>query len=85
MSRAYLTWMRDSIGYDGWRWDFMKGFHASHLFDYNRASGPYFSVAEVFDGDIAKQLGVLKDANYSTYMFDCPGKEWHDCRGNRKG
>ena len=74
MSRAYLTWMRDSIGYDGWRYDFMKGFHGSHLYDYNRASGPYFSVAEVFDGDINNQTGVLKDANYSTYMFDFPGK-----------
>lgn len=74
LSRAYLTWMRDSIGYDGFRWDFMKGFHGSHLFDYNRAAAPYFSVAEVFDGDIDKQLGFLKDANYSTYVFDFPGK-----------
>lgn len=74
MSRAYLTWMRDSIGYDGWRWDFMKGFEGKHLFDYNRTTAPYFSVAEVFDGDINKQLGVLEDFNYSTYVFDFPGK-----------
>jgi|GEM_PF-4556910 len=74
MSRAYLTWMRDSIGYDGWRYDFAKGFHGSHLYDYNRSTGAYFSVAEVFDGDIDKQLGVLADAGNSTYMFDFPGK-----------
>ena len=74
MSRAFLTWMRDSIGYDGFRYDFMKGFHGSHLFDYNSASAPYFSVAELFDGDIDKQLGYLYDANYSTYVFDFPGK-----------
>ena len=74
MSRAYLTWMRDSIGYDGFRYDFMKGFHGSHLYDYNSASAPYFSVAELFDGDIDKQLGFLKDANYKTYVFDFPGK-----------
>ena len=74
MSRAYLTWMRDSIGYDGFRYDFMKGFHGSHLYDYNVASAPYFSVAELFDGDIDKQLGYLQDAKYSTYVFDFPGK-----------
>ena len=74
LSRAFLTWMRDSIGYDGWRYDFMKGIHGRYLFDYNRASGPYFCVAEVFDGDVDKQLGFLKDANYETYMFDFPGK-----------
>ena len=74
MSRAYLTWMRDSMQYDGFRWDFMKGFHGSHLYDYNRTAAPYFSVAEVFEGDIDKQLGFLKDTKYSTYIFDFPGK-----------
>ena len=74
MSRAFLTWMRDSIGYDGFRYDFMKGIHGSHLYDYNNASAPYFSVAELFDGDIDKQLGYLQDANYHTYVFDFPGK-----------
>lgn len=74
MSRAYLTWMRDSIGYDGFRFDFMKGIAGKYLLDYNRTAAPYFSVAEVFDGDIDKQLGYLKDVNYQTYMFDFPGK-----------
>ena len=74
MSRAYLTWMRDSIGYDGFRYDFMKGIHGSHLYDYNCASAPYFSVAELFDGDIDKQLGFLQDAHHATYVFDFPGK-----------
>ena len=74
MSRAFLTWMRDSIGYDGFRYDFMKGIHGSHLNDYNKATAPCFSVAELFDGDIDKQLGYLQDANYSTYVFDFPGK-----------
>ena len=74
MSRAYLTWMRDSIGYDGFRYDFMKGIHGSHLYDYNCATAPYLSVAELFDGDIDKQLGFLQDAHYQTYVFDFPGK-----------
>ena len=74
MSHAYLAWMRDSIGYDGFRWDFMKGISGGHLFDYLRSSAPYFSVAEVFEGNIDKQLAFLNDANHATYMFDFPGK-----------
>lgn len=72
MSRAYLTWLRDELGYDGFRYDFCKGFHPSHLNDYNRAAAPYFSVAEVFDGDVNKIMGVLRDANYNTSIFDFP-------------
>ena len=71
---AYLTWMRDSIGYDGWRWDFMKGLHGSHLFEYNRVTAPYFSVAEVFEGNADKLKGFLNDTKYSTYTFDFPAK-----------
>lgn len=73
-SRAYLTWMRDSIGYDGWRYDFMKGFNGSRVFDYNRTTAPYFSVAEMFDGDINHQHGFLNDVSHYSYTFDFPGK-----------
>ena len=74
MCRAYLTWMNEYIGYDGWRYDFAKGIHASHLDDYNKASNAAFSVAEVFDGDINKEIGVLIDSKYNTYLFDFPAK-----------
>ena len=74
MCRAYLTWMKEYIGYDGWRYDFAKGIHGSHLDDYNRVSNAAFSVAEVFDFDINKEIGVIRDAKYNTYVFDFPGK-----------
>ena len=74
MSRAYLTWMNEYIGYDGWRYDFAKGIHGSHINDYNKASNAAFSVAEIFDGDINKEIGVLRDANFNTYVFDFPAK-----------
>jgi len=74
MCRAYLTWMREYIGYDGWRYDFAKGIHGSHLDDYNKASNAYFSVAECFDGDYRKDVGVMLDAHYNTYVFDFPAK-----------
>ena len=74
MCRAYLTWMKEYMGYDGWRYDFAKGIHASHLDDYNHASNAYFSVAECFDGDYRKDVGVVLDAHNNTYVFDFPAK-----------
>lgn len=74
MSRAYLNWMKHDIGFDGWRYDFMKGFHGSHISDYNSASGAYFSVCEMFEGDVEKLKGFLRDAGSNTYMFDFPAK-----------
>ena len=74
MSRAYLTWMREYMGYDGWRYDFAKGLHGSHIDDYNHASNACFSVAECFDGDYHKDEGVVIDAHYNTYVFDFPAK-----------
>jgi alpha-amylase len=46
------TWMKrlkDTVGYDGWRYDFARGYGSSYMLAYNRASAPSFSVAEVWD------------------------------------
>ena len=74
MSRAYLTWMKEYIGYDGWRYDFAKGINGSRIDNYNKASNACFSVAEVFDGEIAREIGLLEDTHFNTYVFDFPAK-----------
>jgi len=45
----WLVWLRTHVGFDGWRFDFVKGFHGSHLKDYLEVSKPYFSVGEFWD------------------------------------
>jgi len=35
------------VGFDGWRLDFVKGFHGSHVKDYMEASLPQFAVGEL--------------------------------------
>lgn len=74
MSRAYLLWMKNEIGYDGWRYDFAKGFHGRYINEYNRASGACFSVSELFEGDVSKLEGFLLDAGRNSYVFDFPAK-----------
>ncbi|MEM1057312.1 MAG: alpha-amylase C-terminal beta-sheet domain-containing protein [Bacteroidota bacterium] len=45
---AWLRWLRDTIGFDGWRYDYVKGFHGRYVAEYNRATQPVFSVGEIW-------------------------------------
>ncbi|GAB4821757.1 hypothetical protein N2152v2_008803 [Parachlorella kessleri] len=45
----WLVWLRKHVGFDGWRLDFVKGFHGSHVKDYMEASQPEFAVGEYWD------------------------------------
>lgn len=46
----WMNWLKKEIGYDGWRWDFARGFDAKILAAYNDAAPPAFAVAEIWDG-----------------------------------
>lgn len=70
MCRAYLKWLRKEIGYDGFRYDYCKGFHNSHIADYNNAAEAYFSVMEYWDGNPAVLQSRLADAHWNTLTFD---------------
>lgn len=45
----WLNWLKKGIGFDGWRYDFTRGYagHFNRL--YNQATAPYFSVGELWD------------------------------------
>lgn len=70
MFKAYLCWLRDSVGYDGWRYDYCKGFHNSHINEYNIASQAYFSVMEYWDGNVDVLQSHIADAGMNTLTFD---------------
>jgi len=46
--KAWLNWLKDPInaGFDGWRYDYTKGYWGGYNKMYNEASTPYFSVGE---------------------------------------
>ena len=70
MCRAYAKWMINDMKYDGFRYDYCKGFHTSHIGDYNAFANAYFSVMEYWDGNADVLAARLKDANYNTLTFD---------------
>ncbi|KAK7317519.1 hypothetical protein RJT34_01832 [Clitoria ternatea] len=47
--KEWLRWLRQEIGYDGWRLDFVRGFWGGYVKDYLKASEPYFAVGEYWD------------------------------------
>lgn len=70
MCKAYLKWLRNDIKIDGFRYDYCKGFHNSHINEYNTAAQAYFSVMEMWDGDVNVLQSHLNDAGWNTLTFD---------------
>jgi len=70
MFKAYLKWLRKDIQIDGFRYDYCKGFHNSHINDYNTAAQAYFSVMEYWDGNVNTLKDRLNDAQHNTLTFD---------------
>lgn len=49
--KAYVKFLKDDLGYTGFRYDMVKGFHASHVGDYNDAANIDFSVGECWNSN----------------------------------
>ena len=69
MIRAYAQWLINVMHYDGFRYDYCKGFHASHINDYNRAGGAYISFMEMWAGN-DEIIRNIQDAQMNTMALD---------------
>lgn len=47
----WLNWLKREIGFVGWRWDLVKGYHPRFVGLYNDSSRPAFSVAEYAEAE----------------------------------
>ena len=45
----WLLWLKEEVGFQGLRMDYVKGFAGHHVGDYVRSAGPTFSVGEYWD------------------------------------
>ena len=48
--KAYLDFLKNDLGYAGFRYDMVKGYSASFTGQYNKEAEPEFSVGECWDG-----------------------------------
>lgn len=68
--QRYLAWMKEEMGYDGWRYDMVKGYRGKYVSMYNLSSEPFFSVGEYWDGSANNLKTYLKSTSYNTTVFD---------------
>lgn len=67
--KAYLKYLKDDLGYTGFRYDMVKGFDGSHVADYNDAVGVEYSVGEYWDGN-DKIESWINRTNKKSAAFD---------------
>lgn len=67
--KAYLKFLKENIGYTGFRYDMVKGFDGSHVADYNDATGVEYSVGEYWDGN-DKIESWINRTNKKSAAFD---------------
>jgi alpha-amylase len=69
--KDYLRRLR-AVGFLGWRYDLVKGFHGRFVAEYNDSSQPDFSVGEFFDGDRQKVTNWIDATAGMSTAFDFP-------------
>jgi len=68
--KAYLQFMKNDMGYAGWRFDMTKGFSASYVGEYCNASGAEYSVGEYWDGSWDALNTWIKGTGNKSTTFD---------------
>lgn len=67
--KAYLKFLKEDMGYTGFRYDMVKGFSGTHVADYNDATGVEYSVGEYWDGN-EKIESWINRTNKKSAAFD---------------
>lgn len=81
MCKAYTKWLRNTIGFDGFRYDMTLGYAGKFLSMYNLESKPFFSVSECWES-LSVIQNHLKATQYNTLAFDFPLKyKFNDWNG----
>ncbi|MGI8581847.1 MAG: alpha-amylase domain-containing protein [Chitinophagaceae bacterium] len=60
---------KNTLGFDGWRFDFVKGFSPNVVKDWNAEVGGAFSIGEYFDGNVTLVNKWCSDANSGAFDF----------------
>ncbi|MBQ7631714.1 MAG: hypothetical protein IJS82_03025 [Paludibacteraceae bacterium] len=69
MFKAYLQWIRETVGYDGFRYDKGDGFNNWHHDNYNKASGPYIAFMESYNSSSTIKYEI-EQANMNLMALD---------------
>lgn len=76
--KKFLDFLKNGLGYVGFRYDYARGFEAKHYAEYNTAIRPTFSVGEFWgsNGEISSWIhGVYDEDEFHSAAFDFPLQE----------
>jgi alpha-amylase len=69
--KRYLRRLR-AVGFRGWRYDLVKGFHGRFVGEYNETTAPGLSVGECFDGCRQRVTDWIDSTGGRSTAFDFP-------------
>jgi len=67
---AWMSFLRNSIGFDGWRYDFVHGYDPIFNKEYNDATNPYFAVGELLESSRVQTNNWVNFTQQSSSAFD---------------
>lgn len=70
--KAYMQFLKNDIGYSGWRYDVAKGFAQTYVAEYNDAAAGTFSVGEVMETSYDYCKTWINNTNKKSTAFDFP-------------
>lgn len=75
------NWLNNlkSIGFKGWRYDYVKGFNGSYSGEYNSATSPHFSVGEIWPDITGNYYASGNGVNYHRQKI----MDWIDATGSK--
>lgn len=68
--KAYLKWLKNTIGFEGFRYDLVKGYDPKYTAEYNTAAAPYFSVGEYYQYNYDDLAAWVNGTNKKSMVFD---------------
>ena len=71
--KAYLDFLKNDLGYCGWRYDMVKGYSGYYVGEYNKSAQALYSVGEYWDNYDAITEWI-KATGYNSAAFDFPFK-----------
>lgn len=75
----WLKWLKNDVGFDGWRYDYVKGYSASYTGLYNDNTSPYFSVGELWPDITGDYYASGNGVNYHRQKL----MNWINGTGNK--
>ena len=70
--KEFLRKLKTEIGFAGWRYDQVRGYHGRHIGTYNDATNPVVSVGEYWDDGAQKVIDWIDETEGKSMAFDFP-------------